>query len=104
MILIHKKGDKTQATNHRPISLLSQFDKIFEKLIYHRIDSFIGKYHLLSDKQFGFRRNLSTSHAIGHIHDNLIRNADSGLYTYCIFFDLYKAFDTVDHELLFKKL
>ena len=91
-------------SNYRPISLLSQFDKIFEKIIYNRIIDFIEKYNLLSDYQFGFRQNSSTIHAVTYIYDNLIKNVDKGLYSCCILLDLSKAFDTVDHHILLCKL
>ena len=58
------------ATNYRPIFLLSQFDKLFEKLIYNKIYSCVKKYNLLNEKQFGFRQNHSTIHAISHMYDS----------------------------------
>ena len=104
VISIHKKGDKNKATKYRTISLLSQFDKIFEKLIYNRLISYLGKYNLLSEKQFGFRKNYSADMAISNIYDHLIQNIDQNLYSCCIFFDLFKVFDTVDHKILLNKM
>ena len=59
---------------------------------------------MLSDKQFGFRRGISTTHAVTHIHDNLVKHIDNNEYSCCVFLDLTKAFDTVDHNILIKKL
>ena len=89
----------------KPFSLLSQFDKIFEKIIYNRIIiDFIKKYNFLSDHQFGFRQNSSTIHAVTYIYDNLIKNVDKSLYRCCIFLDLSKAFDIVDYHILICKI
>ena len=104
VIPIYKKGDHNLATNYRPISILSHIDKIFEKLVYIRVSSYLKKYDLLSKNQFGFRENSSTNFAIAHIHDNILRNVDLGLHTSCLFLDLSKAFDTVDHLILLAKL
>ena len=90
VVPIFKKGDQSKATNYRPISLLSQFDKILEKIIYHRLIHFLEKY-LLNKNQFGFRQNSSTIHAISKIYDQLLQNIDKDLYTCCIFLDLSKA-------------
>ena len=54
VIPIFKKGDRNEASNYHPISILSQFDKILEKLIYSRIINFIEKNDLLCENQFGF--------------------------------------------------
>lgn len=60
IIPIHKSGDKHQFNNYRPISLLSQFSKILEKLFVARLDSFVDKNQLLTKHQYGFRSNRST--------------------------------------------
>ena len=63
---IYKKGDPQLLDNYRPISTLPIFSKIFEKLIYTRIYDFLVAKNVLYEKQFGFRRNHSTSHAINY--------------------------------------
>ena len=100
VIPIYKKSDPNMPTNYRPISLLSQFDKIFEKMLFSRLFSYIDKNQLLNKNQFGFRPNSSTQFAISTIHDKLIKTIDNGLHTCCIFLDLSKAFDTVNHTIL----
>ena len=57
VIPVYKSGDKHLFTNYRPISLLSQFSKLLEKLFVVRLDSFIEKHNILSDHQYGFRSN-----------------------------------------------
>ena len=104
VIFIYKKGDQNMPTNYRPISLLSQFDKIFEKMLFSRLFWYLDKNQLHNKNQFGFRFNSSTQFAISTIHDKLIKNINNGLYTCCIFLDLSKAFDTVNHTILLWKL
>ena len=95
---------RKEASNYRPISILLQFDKILEKLIYSRIINFIEKNDLLCENQFGFRKNSSTIFAINSMYDKIINNVDQNLYTCCLFLDLSKTFDTVDHDTLLDKL
>ena len=104
VIPIFKKSERRGASNYRPISILSQFDKILEKLIYSSIINFIEKNDLLCENQFGFRKNSSTIFAINSMYDKFINNIDQNLYTCSLFLDLSKAFDTVDHDILLDKL
>ena len=99
VIPIFKKGCSTQTTNYRPISLLCQFNKIFEKLLHTRIYSYLIRYNLLNDRQFGFRKNSFTTLAISKIHNDLLHNIDQGLYSCSLFLDLSKAFDSVGHAI-----
>ena len=62
------------------------------------------KNDLLCENQFGFRKNSSTIFAINSIYDKFINSIDQNLYTCCLFLDLSKAFDTVDHDILLDKL
>ena len=103
-IPIYKKGSKLEPSNYRPISLLSNLNKILEKLMYSRVYKFLNKYNCIYNLQFWFREKHSTNHALINITES-IRSALDNDKTVCgIFVDLQKAFDTVNHEILIDKL
>ena len=104
VIPIHK-GESTQVlNNYRPISLLSIFDKIMEKLMHKRLYSFLNEHDILFKNQFGFRKNNSTSFALIQITERIKETIDNKKYGCGIFIDLRKAFDTVNHDILLTKL
>ena len=104
VIPIYKKGSKTLTSNYRPISLLSNLNKIFEKLVFSRVYSFIDKNNSIYNLQYGFRPKYSTNHALINITEKIRDALDKGNYACGIFVDFQKAFDTVNHKILIKKL
>ena len=104
IVPIFKSGDQSEPDNYRPISLLSVFNRIFEKVMYLRLNDFIDKQNLLFPAQYGFRKHYSTQYAVIDIVDQIHKNMDNGKFTCGIFIDLKKAFDTVDHHILLRKL
>ena len=101
---LHKKGDKDVIDNFRSISILTQINKIFEKLIHRRLMSFMDEHKILSNCQFGFRKGHNTSHAINHVNEQVIKSLEKKKICAILFIDLKAAFDTIDHKLLTKKL
>ena len=73
---IHKGGPVDELNNYRPISLLSVFDKIIEKLMHKRLYNFFESHNILFDNQFGFRKNNSTSFALIQITERIKESID----------------------------
>ena len=103
VIPIHKGGSTEEINNYRPISLLSVFDKIIEKLMHKRLYEYLQERNILFQNQFGFRKNNSTTFAFLEITEKIKETIDNKKYGCGIFIDLRKAFDTVNHEILLKK-
>ena len=90
--------------NYHPISVLPCFSKILEGIIYNRLYSFFSENNTLYKKQFGFQKQHSTDHAIVYLVNKILKSFENNCYTAGVFIDLTKAFDTVDHNILLKKL
>ena len=103
VIPLFKNGEMNDFSNYRPISILSQFSKILEKIFHNRMMSFIDDKQILYKSQYGFRKNMSTSLAIMELVEEITTSIDDCKSTIGVFIDLKKAFDTVDHSILVKK-
>ena len=103
IVPVYKDGDELDPANYRPISLLSNIKRIFEKLVNNRINNFINKHKILCPSQYGFRKHCSTEHALLDIVGKIQKYMDEKLFR-GNFIDLRKAFDTVDHNILLYKL
>ena len=104
VIPLFKNGDVKEFSNYRPVSILPQFSKILERVFHNRLMSFINDKQILNNSQFGFRKNMSTALAIIELVEEITTAIDEGKTTVGVFIDLKKAFDTVDHNILVKKL
>lgn len=104
IIPLHKGGDKTQMTNYRPISLISNLAKIMEKIGHVRLYNFLIINKCISNKQYGFLKNIGTTDALNHISNIIYTKLDKSKPIIAAFLDLTKAFDTVQHKLLLAKL
>ena len=103
-IPIFKKGSRLLVSNYRPISLLSNLNKILEKTFHKRVYSFLEKYQCIYSLQFGFRKKHSTNHTLIDITETIRQALDSKQYACGVFVDFQKAFDTVNHDILIAKM
>lgn len=101
---IHKAGSKNDINNFRPISLINNFGKIFEKCLKERLIKFFDENKILSKNQFGFVSGLSTSDAMCELVGQITANLNTGRRSIAVFLDLAKAFDTVPHDRLLNVL
>lgn len=101
---IYKKGDVKDPSNYRPIAILHNLSKVFEKVILDRMFSFINKFDILANCQFGFRPRYSTKDAVMYLLLLIESNSLNKLSTCVIFLDLTKAFDYVNHSTLVSTL
>ena len=99
-----KKGSKLLTSNYRPISLLSNINKILEKLVFNRLYNFLEESQCIYSLQFGFRKKHSTNHALVEITENIRKALDENKFACGVFVDFQKAFDTVNHDILINKL
>ena len=104
VIPLHKGDSRENVNNYRPISILSTLSKIFERVVYNQLYSFLEKFNLLNPNQFGFRKSRSTVQAVLDQLSFVYNNLDESNTVISIFMDFSKAFDCLDHTLLLKKL
>lgn len=102
--VIYKSGDRNSRSNYRPISVISVFSKAIEKLLLFRLTSFFDRGNILSDAQYGFRKNKSTEKALLTMKENILQNIENKHYTLGLFIDFTKAFDCLNHSILIHKL
>ena len=103
-IPIFKKGDPTCINNYRPISILHFISKVFEKCLHSRLMNFLVSNNILSINQFGFLKQTSTEDAILKLVDYLYDSLNSKFNSINVFIDFKKAFDTINHSILIKKM
>lgn len=104
VIPVHKRGSKIDPNNYRPISILPVISKVFERIIFSRIYKFFNKHNYIRVEQFGFRPKLSTTHALKEVMSFVTSSLENKEICQLLLYDLTKAFDCMNHQLLLLKL
>ena len=104
VVPLYKNGQRNIPGNYRPISVLPAISKIMERILYDQLYDYLTKFELLSDSQFGFRKFHSTASALLDCTNDWYVNLDRKMFNLVVLIDLKKAFDTVDHQILLRKL
>ena len=101
---LYKKGDECDLNNYRPVANITTFSKIFEIVMEQKLRQYLYKFNILSKSQHGFLKGKSTSDAIIDFIFHAYNAFDKRKYSTGIFYDMSKAFDLVDHQILLRKL
>ena len=104
IVPLYKSKDRQDCTNYRPISLLITLSKLLEKVMYSRVYRFLENTGQIFPSQYGFRISHSCENAISELISTIVKGREQGLYTVSLFLDLSKAFDSLEHTMMLKKL
>ena len=104
VVPLYKSKDHQDSNNYRPISLLLTLSKLLEKIMYKRTYSFLESSGQIYKGQYGFRTAHSCENAICELVSEIIKGKQDGMHTLAVFLDLSKAFDSLEHDVLLRKL
>lgn len=102
--ILFKTGNPAEINNYRPISILSVFSKVYEKIMKKRLVKHLQNNNLIHQSQFGFQKSSNTTSAASGLVNDLICGLNDKKKVACIFVDVKKAFDCLNHEILIKKI
>jgi hypothetical protein len=101
---IFKDGARDSVANYRPISVLCLVGKVIESIVQKRLTTFLTSKNLLYDYQSAYRTDHSCEMALNDMLSNVYRELDYKKEAIVVFLDLKKAFDTIDRNILFRKM
>ena len=104
VVPLFKSKDRSEKSNYRPISLLLTIFKLLEKLVYKQVYTFLNNTKQLYCSQYGFRTGHSCNQAVCELIGEISKNTEKNWTTVCVFLDLLKAFDMLEHSAVFQKL
>ena len=104
VVPVYRSGERENLNNYRPIAVLPTIARVFEKLLYGQLYSYLMNNKLLDDRQFGFHSLHSTALALGKSTDYWLMNMDNSKLNSVVFLDIRKACDTVNRDILLQKL
>ena len=104
VVPLYKGKSPHEECNYRPISLLTTISKILEKVMYSRVFGFLDSKNQMYKSQYGFRAKHSCDHAVSEVVSDILKNNEKGKYTIGLFLDLSKAFNTLHHSIILKKM
>ena len=104
VILLYKGKETDKVVNYHPISLLMATSKVLEKIVYARVYSFLETNGILYESKYGFRNKQSCEQAITELLSHILQAKEMDHLSAFIFLDLSKAFNTLNHKVLLKKL
>ena len=100
---VHKGGEMI-VNNYRPITVCSSIAKILEKVVRDRVMTYLDSAKILNKSQFGFRSKHSTNHAVINLTESTLEALEKGLKVGGVYLDIAKAFDSVNFDILLRKL
>ena len=104
VVALYKSKERYLTSNYRPIFLQITISKILEKVMYKRTYEFLNNSNQFYNSQYGFRSHHSCENAIAELVGNILKDRENGKTTISLFLGLSKAFDSLQHETLLKKL
>ena len=101
---LFKGGNRHMLNNYRPISLLPTISKLLEKIVYAHTYNFLDQKKILYKSQYGFHKKHSCEHAVTELTGEICKGLENGKHTLAMYIDLSKSFDTINHDILYKKM
>jgi len=101
---IFKAGEADICTNYRPVSILPSIDKVIENYLASHMQDFLKKFNVIHNRQYAYQKGKGSETLLADFADLINGKLNEGLHVLCLFLDLSKAFDTLDHQKIINSL